>query len=64
MSYSKGSTAELMSQSYRAFDKKLINQEQFEKLIELCEKEKNKLGAFMYYLRNSNIKGQKFNNKR
>ena len=60
LSYSKGSTGELASQAYRAFDKKLINKEQSEKLLELCKVENNKIGAFMYYLRNSNIKGQKF----
>ncbi|REH52298.1 four helix bundle protein [Tenacibaculum gallaicum] len=63
LSYAKGSAGELKSQSYRAFDKKLITKEQFEKLSEMCEVEKNKIGAFMYYLRNSGIKGQKFNRK-
>ncbi len=61
LSYSKGSAAELKSQTYRAFDKKLITKEQFDELSEMCEVEKNKIGAFMYYLRNSKIKGQKFN---
>jgi four helix bundle protein len=42
LSYSKGSSSELKSQTYRAFDKKLISEEQFEKLIGLCEIEKNK----------------------
>ena len=60
LSYSKGSTSELKSQAYRAFDKSLITQEQFQKLIDLCELEKNKIGAFMYYLKRSEIKGQKF----
>ncbi len=60
LSYSKGSVSELTSQAYRAFDKKLINKEQSEKLIEICTVEKNKIGAFMYYLRNSELKGQKF----
>lgn len=60
LSYSKGSVSELKSQTYRAFDKKLISQEQFNELIEMCEEERNKIGAFMYYLKNSNIKGQKF----
>lgn len=63
LSYSKDSIGELKSQVCRSFDKKLINQEQYNKLIEMCETEKNKLGAFMYYLRNSDIKGQKFNKK-
>ncbi len=60
LSYSKGSCTELKSQIYRCFDKKLINQEQFQKLTELTEEEINKIGALMYYLRNSGIKGQKF----
>jgi len=60
LSFSKGSTSELKSQTYRAFDKKLITEEQFKKLIDLCELEKNKIGAFMYYLKKSEIKGQKF----
>jgi len=60
LSYSKGSTGELQSQTYRAFDKNLITKEQCDELRELCVIEKNKIGAFMYYLRNSEIKGQKF----
>ena len=60
LSFSKGSISELKSQTYRAFDKKLTTQEQFQKLIDMCELEKNKIGAFMYYLKRSEIKGQKF----
>lgn len=63
LSYSKGSSSELKSQTYRAFDKKLITKEQFDKLSEMCELEKNKIGAFMYYLRNTEYKGQKFNRR-
>jgi len=29
----------------------------------MCELEKNKIGAFMYYLRNTEYKGQKFNRR-
>jgi len=60
LSYSKGSESELKSQLYRALDKKYISQEQFNELSEMCETTKNKIGAFMYYLRNSEHKGQKF----
>ncbi|RXJ45879.1 four helix bundle protein [Gelidibacter gilvus] len=60
LSYSKGSASELKSQAYRAPDKGYINQEQFNQLSEMCDIEKNKLGAFMHYLRNSEFKGQKF----
>ena len=58
LSYSKGSAGELKSQT--GFDKKLITKEQFESLLDMCEVEKNKIGASMNYLRNSEIKGQKF----
>lgn len=47
------SASELKSQTYRALDKSYITQEQFNQLSEMCEIEKNKIGAFMYYLRNS-----------
>ncbi|MEX0359475.1 MAG: four helix bundle protein [Allomuricauda sp.] len=60
LSFSKGSCAELKSQFYRAYDKELISRAEFDKGISLTEREMNKIGAFMYYLRNSKIKGVKF----
>lgn len=63
LSFSKGSCAELKSQFYRSRDKKLISEENFKTALEVTERCANKIGAFMYYLRNTNIKGQKFNNK-
>jgi four helix bundle protein len=60
LSYSKGFASELKSQAYRVLDKKYITKEQFDEISEMCETTKNKIGAFMYYLRNSEIKGQKF----
>ncbi|WP_396160427.1 four helix bundle protein [Flavobacterium sp.] len=63
LSYSKGSCGELKSQLYRSLDKKIISEEQFRITSEKIELVKNKIGAFMKYLNNSEIKGLKFNNK-
>ena len=63
LSFSKGSCGELKSQLYRAYDKKLISKEEFETISVKIELVKNKIGAFMKYLNNSEIKGLKFNNK-
>lgn len=60
LSISKGSAGEVKSQSYRAFDKKLISEEQHLKLNERVELVKNKIGAMMNYLNNCEIKGLKF----
>lgn len=60
LSYSKGSVTELKSQLYRALDKKLISQEQFEKVSAICTETDNRTGAFMAYLRKSDFKGSKF----
>lgn len=61
LSYSKGSLGETKSQLYRAFDRNHINQEtlnnQFLKIDELG----NMIGGLMRYLKNSKIKGTKFN---
>ncbi|WP_375325143.1 four helix bundle protein [Flagellimonas sp. GZD32] len=61
LSYSKGSCSELKSQFYRSFDKKLISDDDYKKAIVMTEHCTNKIGAFMYYLRNTKFKGQKFN---
>ena len=63
LSFSKGSCGELKSQLYRALDKKLISQNEFENLAIKIELVKNKIGAFMKYLNSTEIKGLKFNNK-
>ena len=60
LSFSKGSTSELKSQCYRSKDKNLMKDSDFELLITECCKLENKLGAFMFYLRKSDLKGIKF----
>jgi len=60
LSISKGSTGELKSQVYSSYDKSLITESQQNELLELCDIQKNKIGAFMYYLRKTEFKGQKF----
>jgi four helix bundle protein len=63
LSFSKGSSGELKSQLYRALDKNLISQSEFDNLSVKIELVKNKIGAFMKYLNSTEIKGLKFNNK-
>ena len=63
LSFSKGSCGELKSQLYRALDKNLISQREFDNLSVKIELVKNKIGAFMKYLNSTEIKGLKFNNK-
>lgn len=60
LGYSRGSCTELKSQLYRARDKKLISEEQFQKLSQKCEKEIAKITAFINFLNRSSLKGSKF----
>ncbi|MBL7933238.1 MAG: four helix bundle protein [Bacteroidia bacterium] len=60
LAISKGSTGELRSQLYRALDRNLINEDQFNAFRSDCKLIGDKLGKFMNYLNRSNIKGKKF----
>jgi four helix bundle protein len=61
LSYSKASSGEVISQLYRCLDRKYLSTNEFENLKEETEKIGNKIGGLMRYLKNSNIKGSKFN---
>lgn len=56
LSFSKGSCGELKSQLYRSLDKNLISQDEFTSISIKIELVKNKIGAFMKYLNNCEIK--------
>ncbi len=60
LGFSKGSCCELKSQLYRALDKNLISEEQYQNLADKCDKENAKLGSFMNYLSKTEFKGTKF----
>lgn len=57
---SKGSCTELMSQSYRAFDRKHINEEQLKTLLDKEHEINNKIGSLISYLSKSDLKGPKY----
>jgi four helix bundle protein len=64
LSYSKGSAGELRSQLYRAMDHEMINQNNFDQLIDPLLSLSQQLSNFMNYLKNSPLKGNKFNEGR
>lgn len=60
LSVSKGSCGEVRSQSYRAFDCKYINENQFNDLLERTERLSRKTYNLMQHLKISDIKGLKY----
>lgn len=60
LGFSRGSCTELKSQLYRARDKNLISEDQFQKLASKCDKEAAKITAFITFLNRSDYKGSKF----
>lgn len=60
LSYSKGSTGEVRSQLYRALDYNYINQEEFHEAFVLAEEISKILSGLMNYLRDSDLRGNKF----
>lgn len=60
LSISKGSSGELRSQLFRAYDFEIINKAEFSELAEKTISIGNQLGSFMSYLKTSKYKGSKF----
>jgi len=60
LSISRGSTGEVRSQSYRAFDNKYITEEKFNELLERTDSLSRKTYNLMQHLKNSDIKGLKY----
>jgi four helix bundle protein len=60
---SKGSCAELRSQTYRALDAKFITKEEFENIYGKTEKISYLIMKLIQYLKSTDIKGYKFKNR-
>lgn len=60
LSVSRGSSAEVRSQSYRAFDVKYITEEKLEELLKRTDNLSRKIHNLMQHLKNSDIKGPKY----
>ena len=64
LSFSKGSASELQSQYYNCLDRKYINEVAFNEIYQMIETVIKKISAFMSYLNKSEMKGQKFQNRK
>ena len=60
LSVSLGSTGEVRSQSYRAYDFKYIHEETLNELLERTDSLSRKTFNLMQHLKNSDIKGLKY----
>lgn len=60
LAIAKGSTGEIRSQLYRALDRNLVSEAQFNTFQKDCTLIGDKIGKFMNYLNASEIRGKKF----
>lgn len=60
LSVSRGSTGEVRSQSYRAFDNKYITEKKLNELLERTDSLSRKIYNLMQHLKTSDIKGLKY----
>ena len=63
LSIARASASEVQSQLSRGLSRNFFSKELFDELYELAEKIGNKIGAFIKYLNQSEIKGPKFQNR-
>ena len=54
--YAQRSCSEVKSQLYRALDKRLIDQQEFDRIYDLASETHGKIGAFIRYLKRFNEK--------
>lgn len=60
LSIAKASCGEVRSQLYRCYDRNFINTNELENLIDECRTISAKIGAFINYLKKSELKGTKY----
>ena len=60
LAISKGSLGEVRSQLYRAFDREIIAETKLNELQNYCLELAAKIARFMIYLKNSDLKGNKY----
>ncbi|MBN8862298.1 MAG: four helix bundle protein [Sphingobacteriales bacterium] len=59
LGYAKGSCGELRSQTYRMRDKQLISEEEFQAILNLCQRTSNLIFRLMTKLQQSSIPGSR-----